>query len=60
MQGDKNIRTHALVPASSLLICGCCTGVIAQLHFVEVGEVLLVSGCAAEVAFAAVMCDGPV
>lgn len=52
--------TYTLVPASSLLVRGTCTTVVAELDFVELGKVLLVSSCATEVALAAVVSDGSV
>jgi hypothetical protein len=55
---DDHDSTHALVPASRFLVCGCCSGVVPKLDFVQLGKVLLVSGCTAEVAFGAVMRNG--
>lgn len=51
-------QTYTFIPASSLFVG--CTGasIVTELNFVQFGEVLLVGGCAAEVAFAAVMSNG--
>jgi hypothetical protein len=50
--------TYTLVPPSCFLIGSARTTIIAELYLVKFGKVLLVSGGAAEVAFAAVVCDG--
>lgn len=55
---SKNMGTHALIPACSLLISGCCAGIVTQLNLVKLSEILLVSGSTAEVAFAAVVGNG--
>lgn len=47
--------TYALVPASGLLVSCTCTGVITKLDFIQLGEILLVSGRTAEIALAAVV-----
>lgn len=52
--------TYTFVPASSLLVCCCRTGVIAQLDFIQLGKILLVSSRAAEIAFTAVVVNGSV
>jgi hypothetical protein len=50
--------TYSFVPASSFFIRGSSSGVVAELHFKELAKILLMSGCATEVAFATVLCDG--
>jgi hypothetical protein len=54
----KNTMTHAFIPARSLFVRGCSSGVVSKLDFVQLGKILLVSGCTTEAAFATVMCDG--
>jgi hypothetical protein len=47
-----------LVPSSCFFV-GCArAAVVAELNLIEFSKILLVGGCAAEVAFAAVMSDG--
>lgn len=52
------METYALVPTSCLFVSSCSTHVVAKLYFVKFAEILLVSSCAAEVAFVAVVCNG--
>jgi hypothetical protein len=54
----KSTWTHALIPARSFFVRGCSSGVVSKLDFVQLGKILLVSGCTTEAAFATVMCDG--
>lgn len=50
--------TYTLIPPSCFLV-GCArAAIIAELDLIELSKVLLVGGCAAEVAFAAIMGDG--
>lgn len=50
--------TYALIPSSCFFVRCCRTSVVTQFDFKQFGEILLVSGCTAKVAFAAVMRDG--
>jgi hypothetical protein len=52
------LETYTFVPASGFFVRGCCARVVTELDFKQLGEVLLVSGGTAEVAFAAVVRNG--
>jgi len=54
----KGAWTYTLIPAGSLLVSGGCSALVTELDLEQFSEVLLVSGSAAEVAFATVMCNG--
>jgi hypothetical protein len=53
-----NARTYGLIPAGSFFVRSSGPRIITELDFVKFGKILLMSGCATKVAFAAVMCDG--